>query len=328
MTAHRAGPYPRAMDLEVRHLRTLTTVAALGSITKAAATLGVAQPALSAQLSRIDRALGGPVFVRDHRGVRPTALGALVLDRARTLLPAMDALVQDARRVAGGDAATPTRVASTGSALAAAFAHRLAVAHRAPPTLQVVAGAAQAAAALAAGSYDALLVGMCGDALPPATPGTQWRAVGTDPTVVVVRADHPCGDVTDLAALGDERWVTPAGDGCVAACLQRACARAGLAPPSASACDRATSLDLVLAGAAVALAEPFGTLPPGVRAVALRDAPLTWSTWLALPDDAPAELRGRAAAAARAARRDMLAGGGAHGSARLVGGGPATRVAM
>lgn len=97
------------MDLEVRHLRTVATVASLGSITKAAGALGIAQPALSAQLSRIDRTLGGPTFVRDHRGVRPTPLGLLVLERARTLLPAMDALRQDAQRLACGGTPTSLR---------------------------------------------------------------------------------------------------------------------------------------------------------------------------------------------------------------------------
>ncbi len=50
------------MDLEVRHLRMIVTVAETGSVTKAAASLGLAQPALTAQLNRIDRTLGGCVF--------------------------------------------------------------------------------------------------------------------------------------------------------------------------------------------------------------------------------------------------------------------------
>lgn len=301
------------MDLEVRHLRTLTAVASLGSITKAAAALGIAQPALSAQLSRIDRALGGPAFVRDHRGVRPTPLGTLVLDRARTLLPAMDALVQDARRVACGDATTTLRVASSGSALAAALVERLSRGGAPPPTLRGAAGTARAAAELAAGTHDAVLAGMCGDALPPAAPGAQWRLVGTDAVHVVVRRDHASGDEADLSELADERWVTAPGDCCFGACFLRACARAGFAPPTPSECDRAAALELVLAGAGVALAQPYGALPDGLRAVALRGAPLTWSTWLAVQGDAPADVRGRLLTAARDARRELLAAAGTDG---------------
>lgn len=299
------------MDLEVRHLRTVATVAALGSITKAAATLGIAQPALSAQLSRIDRALGGPTFVRDHRGVRPTPLGLLVLERARTLLPAMDALRQDAHRLACGAAPSALRVASAGSALAALFVHRLWRGGGTPPTLRAVADAQRAASELAAGAHDALLAGMCGDALPPAAPGVQWRLVGTDAVHVVVRDDHPCGDVADLAELADEHWVKAAGDGCCfRECFLRACARAGFAPPTPSEADRATGLAMVLDSGVAALAQPFGTLPAGLRAVTLRGAPLSWSTWLATRADADPELQERLVAAVRDARRHGLAAAG------------------
>jgi len=294
------------MDLEVRHLRTLATVASLGSITKAAAALGVAQPALSAQLSRIDRALGAPAFVRDHRGVRPTALGALVLDRARTLLPAMDALLQDAQRLASGDAPPTLRIGGAGSALAARVVHRLTLGGAPATTLRTVAGTARAVDELAAGTHDAVLAGMCGDALPPGAPGVQWRLVGTDAVRVVVRDDHPCDDDADLADFADARWVKAAGDSCFGACFLRACARAGFVPPTPGECDRATALDLVRLGAAVGLAQPFGGLPAGVRTVMLRGAPLTWSTWLAVHDDASSDLRTRLVAATRDARRDEL----------------------
>ncbi len=315
------------MDLEVRHLRTVATVASLGSITKAAAALGIAQPALSAQLTRIDRALGGAVFVRDHRGVRPTPLGRLVLDRARTLLPAMDALVADARRVAVEDAARPLRAAATGTALAAAFVRRLTLGGTLP-MLRTVAGAQRAADELSAGEHDAVLAGMCGDALPPATPGVQWRLVGTDAVHVVVREDHPCGGDVELAELGGAHWVKGAGDSCFTDCFVRACARAGFTPSTPSECDRATGVELVRVGSAVALAQPFGALPDGVRTVGLRGTPLTWSTWLAVHDDASAELRTRLVAAARDARRAGLTSAGRTARDRATGGDNAVRTAI
>jgi len=44
------------MELELRHLRVICAVAEAGSVTTAAATLGLAQPALTAQLRRIEPA--------------------------------------------------------------------------------------------------------------------------------------------------------------------------------------------------------------------------------------------------------------------------------
>ena len=103
------------MNLELRHLRVVCAIAETGSVTKAASALGLAQPALTAQLQRIERTLGGPLFERDRRGARPTALGELVLSRARVLLPAMKGLQDEAARLAGADAPPRPATASAGS---------------------------------------------------------------------------------------------------------------------------------------------------------------------------------------------------------------------
>ncbi|QCB92656.1 LysR family transcriptional regulator [Cellulomonas shaoxiangyii] len=296
------------MELEVRHLRMVATVAEHGSVTKAAAALGLAQPALSAQLSRIDRTLGGPVFVRDHRGVHLTPLGALVLERARTLLPAMDALVLDAHRLARcGQVPDGLRVAVVGSALAAAFARRVDGGCSGRAVLRTAWSAAGATNDLASGTHDALLVGMCADALPPAASGVHWWLVGTDAVQVLVPTDHASPDEADLAAFADERWLKAPGDSCFTACFVAACARAGFAPHAPSECDRSAGLELVRSGAGVGLAQPFGAPLDGVRAVALRGRPLLWSTWLAVHDTVPETLRAALLAAARAARTDGLA---------------------
>src|SRR5258706_1064134 len=77
------------MELEVRHLRVLVAVADHGSVTKAAATLGLSQPSLSSQLRRIEKELGAPLFDRSHEGMVPTELGRSVLAKARSVLADM-----------------------------------------------------------------------------------------------------------------------------------------------------------------------------------------------------------------------------------------------
>ncbi len=89
------------MRLELRHLQVICSIADYGSLTKAASALGLAPSALTTQLQRIERSLGGPLFERDRRGARPTPLGDLVLSRARTLLPAVRDLHDEAIRLAG-----------------------------------------------------------------------------------------------------------------------------------------------------------------------------------------------------------------------------------
>ena len=59
----------------MRALECLVTVVEQGSLTRAAATLHMSQPALSHQMAAIGRELGTPVIERLPRGIRPTSIG-------------------------------------------------------------------------------------------------------------------------------------------------------------------------------------------------------------------------------------------------------------
>ena len=74
-------------------LRTLVTVVDLRSFTKAAAKLGVTQPAVSAQIKRLQFLLGGDLFDRSIQGVSLTPQGELVVSYARRLLSINDQIV-------------------------------------------------------------------------------------------------------------------------------------------------------------------------------------------------------------------------------------------
>lgn len=86
------------MELELRHLRAVCAIADTGSLSRASAALGMSQPAVTAQLGRIERDLGGPLFIRDHTGARLTSLGSFVVNRARTVLTGMEQLTSEAVR--------------------------------------------------------------------------------------------------------------------------------------------------------------------------------------------------------------------------------------
>ncbi|WP_040478169.1 LysR family transcriptional regulator [Longispora albida] len=91
------------MELELRHLHSVCAIADAGSVTKAAAVLGVTQPALTAQLQRVERELGGQIFARDRHGVTPTPLGQFLLTRARGILLAVQELRYGAARHLPGE---------------------------------------------------------------------------------------------------------------------------------------------------------------------------------------------------------------------------------
>ncbi|MER7620402.1 LysR family transcriptional regulator [Streptomyces sp. NPDC126503] len=77
------------MDLAL--LRTFLTVHRAGSFTRAAALLGLSQPAVTSQIRTLERQLGRPLFLRRARGVTPTTLGDELAHRAA---PHLDALVE------------------------------------------------------------------------------------------------------------------------------------------------------------------------------------------------------------------------------------------
>jgi DNA-binding transcriptional LysR family regulator len=74
-------------------LRTLVAVVDLRSFTKAAASLGVTQPAVSAQIKRLQFLLGADLFDRSAQGVSLTAQGEVVVSYARRLLSINDQIV-------------------------------------------------------------------------------------------------------------------------------------------------------------------------------------------------------------------------------------------
>ncbi|MFF3953933.1 LysR family transcriptional regulator [Streptomyces sp. NPDC001890] len=77
------------MDLTL--LRTFVTVHRAGSFTRAAALLGLSQPAVTSQIRTLEQQLGRPLFLRRARGVTPTPVGDELAHRAA---PHLDALVE------------------------------------------------------------------------------------------------------------------------------------------------------------------------------------------------------------------------------------------
>jgi LysR family hydrogen peroxide-inducible transcriptional activator len=84
----------------LRQLDYLVAVADEGHIGRAAARCHVAQPSLSAQLKELERGLGADIIERVGRGVRLTAAGTELAERARGILRSADDLVETAHRSA------------------------------------------------------------------------------------------------------------------------------------------------------------------------------------------------------------------------------------
>jgi DNA-binding transcriptional LysR family regulator len=80
--------------VDLRQYRHVLALADHASYRKAAEALGIAQPALTKSLFQIERELGHRLFDRHGQTIAPTVFGAIVVDTARRLLDAQEAMTR------------------------------------------------------------------------------------------------------------------------------------------------------------------------------------------------------------------------------------------
>lgn len=96
--------------MELRQLRYFVRIVDLGSLSKAAADLYVAQPALSKQLAALEAELGTALVARSPRGVTPTEAGIALYREAQAVLRQLRRIPDELRSAAG----SPTGVVAVG----------------------------------------------------------------------------------------------------------------------------------------------------------------------------------------------------------------------
>lgn len=102
------------MDVTIRQLRYFVAVADRLHFTAAAEELFVSQPALSKQIRALENLVKVTLFDRDHRSVRLTPAGQVLLPHARAALAAWDAAQRDLARLLADQGRTLVVGMSTG----------------------------------------------------------------------------------------------------------------------------------------------------------------------------------------------------------------------
>lgn len=77
--------------IDSTELRILYALATTGSLTAAAASLGLSQPAVSQRIKRVETRLAVPLIERCGRGIRLTPAGQILADHGRTVVSEIDA---------------------------------------------------------------------------------------------------------------------------------------------------------------------------------------------------------------------------------------------
>ncbi|GLZ76522.1 LysR family transcriptional regulator [Actinorhabdospora filicis] len=267
------------MDIEPRHLRIVCAIADEGSITRAAAVLGISQPALTAQLRRIEDAAGAPLFARHLRGVEATALGQYLIDRGRAILAELDDLAGGLRQRAGGEYVRELRLGGVSGPIIVGLADRLAEAF---PDRRVDIRAEYSPRLLldlvATGRLDAAVVlDYPGHEL--ATPAHVDSAlVVTDAVCVAMGAGHALArlEELDLAELARESWVLPRSDGAGwPEYFLRSCSQAGFTPRVGHRVGETRLLhELLASGRGLVPCQATFPAPEGVVVRPLRGTPM------------------------------------------------------
>ncbi|EME64317.1 LysR family transcriptional regulator [Amycolatopsis decaplanina] len=278
------------MEIQVRHLRVICEIASAGSLNRAAAGLGLGQPALSHQLRRIERMVGGSLFHRDQHGVRPTELGALILRRAKAIVLTFDELEHDFHRQEP-ETGESIRIGWNDSAITGSLLGGLRDLRPGEPfRTRTDTSRTRLLAQVANRGIDLALIMICGGRGLPVPPEVRTMTLVEEPSFVAVPAGHPLAgeQEIELAELAGEDWiVSSGGDGCRVV-FREMCLAHGFDPRITHDVDIDTTReDLVGGGYGVALIQP--TRPPsdGLAIRPLAGAPMCVRHVLAWREDGP-----------------------------------------
>jgi DNA-binding transcriptional LysR family regulator len=220
--------------LDVHRLATLRAVLAHGSFSAAGHALGLTQPAVSRQITLLERQAGTELVRRTRRGVRPTEAGRLLAGHADVILDRLALAAEQLAELAGLPRGR-VRLGSFFTAFAQLTPRVAALAEARLPDLtveHVLVDRRDSFRMLAAGELDLSLVFEHDFEPDPAPADLELVPLFTDPVRVLLPARHPLAGRSRLAIedLAGETWVR-AHDGSAARLLDHVLAGAGLHPP-------------------------------------------------------------------------------------------------
>jgi DNA-binding transcriptional LysR family regulator len=265
------------------------TVVEAGTLTAAAHELGFTVSAVSQQLATLETQAGVSLYERVGRGVRPTAAGRLLAERAGRVLREVahaEAALADLREGRTGRVRVLT-FHSAGEALLPQAIAMLRAEHPAVRVLPSVDESPGALRRLRDAEVDlVLVVEPFGPSAQPTDDLRRWHLLA-DPYRLLVPHDHPLARrrKVPVTALADEPWVVTIGpDDYVRTTTIDLCRRAGFSPRIAAESDEfPVTQGYVAAGLGVSLVPvlALGAVRRGVVVRKLSPAPPPRQIWLA-----------------------------------------------
>jgi DNA-binding transcriptional LysR family regulator len=291
--------------LDAVKLATLRAVVEYGSFTAAGHALSLTQPAVSRQISLLERQLGLPLVLRTQTGVRPTEAGLRLAEHAEAILERLARAQTEMAELAGLRSGR-VRVGAFFTAFAQLSPEVCALAERRHPGLTVdfeLLDRSDSFERLQHGGIDlALVFEHAFEPLPP-PPGVELVSLFDDPARVLLPATHRLAkrDSLALEELAGETWMR-AHEGQAARLLDHVLPSAkvlhagrGDEPveaqvyvASGAGVMLAYELNVLIGGDAIAVKPLRGVPPRRIQAALARRAPATNAVLEVLRDLRPA----------------------------------------
>lgn len=241
------------MNITLRQLRAFTTVARLGSFTKAASALHATQPALSVQIGQLESALGLRLLDRTTRSVALTRVGRELLPRAERTLGELSGMVDAARGLGTGQAGRVV-VAALPSVASSLLPEAIAAFAKEAPRIEVALLDAVGGRIVELVRGDLADLGIGAPA--PAEAGLDFTPLGADRLLAVARRRHPIARLprVTIESLVDYPLILMSRDSSVRRLVDGALAERGrLSQPVQEPVYMSTAIAMVRAGLGVAV---------------------------------------------------------------------------
>lgn len=261
-------------------LNVLRVVAARGTVTAAAETLGYSPSAVSHQLRSLADELGVALLERDGRGIRLTAAAQVLLHHADDLFGRWEQ-IRSELAATDPDQVTSFRLCGFSTAASALMPYVAAQVRVRHPRcrVQIIEADPEACFDLLLAQHADLAVVVATAAIPPSgDPRFDQEPLLDDPLDLLVPAEHRLATRASalLSEAADEPWILDRPGRPLHGLVVSACAAAGFTPAVAhQATEWDTGAALVGAGLGVALIPRLARLPTGdpIVRVPLRDDP-------------------------------------------------------
>lgn len=233
--------------ITLRHLRALVALSDLKLVARVSEVLGVTQPAVSKQISELEKIIGVPVVTRDRNRLYLTSIGTRLADHARQALGQLDRAAFDIEAMTSGVSGSVS-VGIVSSVAPTLLPGTIALFKRSTPqaNVSVLEGHfVELLPQLEAGTLDLLIARIW---QPQELAGVGQMSLFSEPVVVAAGRHHPLAQLSEVTwtDVANFPWILPQANSVARQAVDALFAANGLSPPTNSIASLSLALNLEL----------------------------------------------------------------------------------